>query len=111
MSKADSLAAKAAKLKKRQDTELLTSVSPESTEQAQPPAQSARPRARSVRLTIDVTPNDHTALTQWCAEIAQEIDVTRVAGQELMRVLLRRALADPVLREHVTREIAATRAA
>ena len=104
MSRTEELAAKAARLRDRQNAaESSTSVPTE--------VRSRGVRVRPVRLTVDVPPADHAALARWCLEAAQELGVARVHGQELVRALLRRALADAELREQVTRDVAAQRAA
>lgn len=100
MSRSEELAAKAARLKQQQqDRDSRTSVPTE----VRPPAEI---RVRPVRLTLDVSPADHTALARWSLDASAELGRARVAGQELMRALLRRALADPELRRLVVEDIA-----
>lgn len=101
MSRAEELAAKAARLKQQQhDKETRSSVP---TEVRAP----SEIRVRPVRLTLDVAPADHAALARWSLDASAELGRARVAGQELMRALLRRALADPELRRLVVDDIAA----
>lgn len=129
MSKAEELAAKAARIRERQAAaavEPLTSGDPGLSEQASAssphagaPTNARRPRAdassptvrvRPVRLTVDVAPADHAALARWCLDAAGELGLARVAGQELVRSLLRRALEDQTLRAEITNEVGRVRA-
>lgn len=63
-------------------------------------------RARTVRLTVDVPPQDHTELLQWCLGAAGQLGVTRVTGQEVLRTLLNKFLTDDKLGEQVLADIA-----
>lgn len=102
MSRTEELAAKAARLKDRQDAAGVGSTSV---------ATGVRTavRVRPVRLTVDVAPADHAALARWCLDAAAELGVARVHGQELIRALLQRALRDAELRDATTAAVAATR--
>ncbi len=104
MNKSEELAAKAARLRQRQDKAQDSTYVP--TEARKAPR---AVRVKPVRLTVDVPLADHAALAHWCLEAAQELGVARVHGQELVRALLKKALSDPDLRQHVTSDVAALR--
>lgn len=107
MSRKEDLAEKAARLKNRQAVAANPSVGAREVEPTTP--RPKPPRARSVRLSLDVPPEDHAALVDWCVKIAADLQVARVPGQDVLRALLKRGFNDPVLRENVNRDVAALR--
>lgn len=97
MSKAaDNLAARAARVASRR-----TQEAPTAAEQA-PPA----PRARPIRITIDLAPVLHRELARWCANAADQVGVAKVPAAEVVRALIRELDTDPDL---TTRIIASLR--
>jgi hypothetical protein len=71
-----------------------------------PPSRPARRpggtvRTDPVRITTDLPPADHMALIQWCAATAAELGRPRVHGQDVVRALVERLLADETLAEQV----------
>lgn len=132
MSKAEELAAKAARIRERQTAPrpaVSASMEPQNSGASEPApassddagattnaresrtdASSPTVRVRPVRLTVDVTPADHAALARWCLDAAGELGLARVAGQELVRSLLRRALEDQTLRAQITHNVGRVRA-
>jgi hypothetical protein len=57
-------------------------------------------------LTLDVSPADHAALRRLCGELAVELGVAQVSGQDVQRALLRRLLTDPAARAQLERDLA-----
>jgi hypothetical protein len=135
MSRADDLAAKAARLRAAQtpkpqqvptgserpsaerpvetpaDQYLSTSV-PEDPLPPRVIRQAAQQvRTRPVRLTVDVSPADHAALAHLALDAAAELGLARVHGQEIVRALIHRMLSEPDLQALVLADIAATRRA
>jgi len=102
MTRESDLAAKADRLRARQ-------AAPSDTETSEAPRAAAPVRVRPVRLTVDVSPADHAALNRWCLDAAAELGTARVAGQEIVRALLARALTDPAMRTLVVADIAEQR--
>jgi len=64
------------------------------------------PRPRSVRLTVDLPPEDHTKLRQWCTEVAVRLDRGRISQADVIRVLLHRLHTDPELKDQVIAALA-----
>ena len=58
-------------------------------------------RTKPVRRSVDLSPECHAKLTQWCAETADVIGTARVTGQDVIRALVARLLMD----ESLTRRI------
>jgi hypothetical protein len=56
-------------------------------------------------LTVDVTPADHAALRRLCGELAIELGVAQVSGQDVLRSLIRRVLIDPAARAQLERDL------
>jgi hypothetical protein len=57
--------------------------------------------ARTVRVTVELRPEEHADLRRLCEEYATGIGLTRVAGSEVLRALLGELRADEQLRERV----------
>lgn len=119
MSRAEELAAKAARMKAANqsapsvepqvDESPSTSVSTDlstSVPQSAPPEVRQTVRSRPVRLTVDVAPTEHTELIQLTMQAAATLGAARVPGQELVRALIRRYLGDPQLQQLVLRDVA-----
>lgn len=66
-------------------------------------------RTRPVRLTVDVAPAEHAELGRLALEAAAELGVARVHGQEIVRALIRRYLADPEVQRAALDDIARVR--
>lgn len=47
-----------------------------------------------MRLTVDVPPADHAALRRLCVELAAELGVAQISGQDVLRSLIRQVLLD-----------------
>lgn len=134
MSRAEDLAAKAARLRaaqapKPQQAPTAGSEQPPAERPAEPQApqyvstsvpDDQRPpralrqatqqvRTRPVRLTVDVSPADHAALAHLALDAAAELGLARVHGQEIVRALIHRMLSEPDLQTHVLADIAAAR--
>jgi hypothetical protein len=58
-----------------------------------------------VRLTLDVSPADHAALRRLCGELAVQLGVAQVSGQDVQRALLRRVLVDEAARAQLERDL------
>lgn len=72
---------------------------------AAPAKRAAAAESSTVRMTVDVDRADHAALSRALLDVAGELGVTRVPGQDVMRVLLRAYLTDAVLQERVLAEL------
>ncbi|WP_028927220.1 hypothetical protein [Pseudonocardia acaciae] len=72
-----------------------------------PPAQRV-PRTRPVRVTVELSPMEHKALRQWCAQTSAELDLPVVAGAEVFRVLLALMRDDPSMADAVRAELERT---
>jgi hypothetical protein len=133
MSRAEDLAAKAARLRAAQTPKPQQAptgsdqpptewpVEPQTTqyvstsvpEDPRPPRvlrQAAQQvRTRPVRLTVDVSPADHAALAHLALDAAAQLGLARVHGQEIVRALIHRMLNEPDLQTRVLADIEAAR--
>lgn len=91
MSKADEIRAKAARLAERKPAADTV------TDQERHLAQAAPVRAKNVRRTVDLSPDQHAKLNAWCGETAEMIGSARVTGQDVLRTLVARLLTDETL--------------
>lgn len=66
------------------------------------------PRTRPVRVTVELSPMEHKALRQWCAQTAGDLDLPVVAGAEVFRALLSLMRADPAMADAVRAELERT---
>jgi hypothetical protein len=66
------------------------------------------PRTRPVRVTVELSPMEHKALRQWCAQTSAELDLPVVAGAEVFRVLLGLMREDPSMAAAVRAELERT---
>ena len=60
------------------------------------------PRQRPIRVTVDLAPEDHTRLRQWCTDAAVQLGRGKIAQADVIRVLLERLHADPELGRQIT---------
>jgi hypothetical protein len=99
MSRAEELAAKAARMSQRRQT----AATPQ-----EEPARLSTPqvRARPVRKTVDLPPQRYAALTEWGAETAGALGVARVTGQDILNALVARLLADKDLARDIRNDLA-----
>jgi hypothetical protein len=102
VSRAESLAAKASRLRElNASTSVGTDVRPNTGTEVR----ALSPRTKPVRLTVDVAPADHAALRRLCIDLAAELGVAQVSGQDVLRALLRRALVDDEARAQLARDL------
>jgi hypothetical protein len=62
-------------------------------------------RTKLVRRSVDLSPNHHRKLTEWCAETASEIGAARVTGADVFRTLVARLLTDETLARKVRADL------
>jgi hypothetical protein len=55
------------------------------------------PSNQSMSTTVPLAPNEHGALTRWCAQAARELGRPSVACHEVLQSLVARLIADPRL--------------
>jgi hypothetical protein len=72
------------------------------------PVSSRVPRTRPVRVTVELSPMEHKALRQWCAQTSADLDLPVVAGAEVFRALLSLMRGDPEVAEQVRAELERT---
>lgn len=97
MSKATEIAARAAKLSERQGGRLAADrvdLSPPNV-----------PRAKPVRITTDLAPQDYRRLVSDCVEIAEMLDRPKVSQADVVRALLARLRDDASLKAVVVEEV------
>jgi len=66
------------------------------------------PRTRPVRVTVELSPMEHKALRQWCAQSSADRDLPVVAGAEVFRALLSLMRNDPGMADQVRAELERT---
>lgn len=66
------------------------------------------PRTQPVKVTVELQPIEHGRLKQWCTQTAIDLNLTNVAGAEVLRVLWNLALEDERLAARVRRELKRT---
>ncbi len=66
-------------------------------------------KCRPVRLPIELTPNLHRRLAQWCRETASELDVGGLARGEVIEALLAELVSDQATATAVRRRLRAQR--
>jgi len=92
MSKAeDALTARATRAAKRGSGE------PAADATAPPAMPPVGPRSRPARLTLDLAPVQHRALTVWCSDTAYELGLTKVPATSVLRLLVGQLTTDPEL--------------
>lgn len=72
------------------------------------PETTRAPRTRPVRVTVELSPMEHKALRQWCANTAADLDLPVVAGAEVFRALLSLMREDTELADRVQAELERT---
>jgi hypothetical protein len=72
------------------------------------PPSSRVPRTRPVRVTVELSPMEHKALRQWCAQTSADLDLPVVAGAEVFRALLSLMRGDPEMADQVRAELERT---
>lgn len=95
MSKATDIAARAAKLSERRPGRETT------------PTRAAPPRAKPIRVTTDLSPQDYRHLVAYCADLAEHLGQAKVPHTEVIRALINRLEQDSSLRETITDDIKA----
>ncbi|MFD3407010.1 hypothetical protein ACFWUU_40380 [Kribbella sp. NPDC058693] len=120
MSKADELKARAAAREARRST--MSGQTDGNTAEADPSADAPsaggpRPRAtrpgqtirvKPVKVTVELQPIEHQGLTRMTQRYAEELQLPRIAGAEVFRVLLDLLQHDEDLAERVGQELART---
>lgn len=66
------------------------------------PAGRTAVRAKPVRITVDLTPELHRALTRWTAGTAVTLDVPRLSLADVIRAMIRAAAVDDVGADAIT---------
>lgn len=70
-------------------------------------AKAMAPRTKAVRMTTDVPPQTHRALTRIAADIAERAGLTRANFTDILRALLAELEASPELQARVSDRLAA----
>ncbi|WP_427896695.1 hypothetical protein ACQHIV_42175 (plasmid) [Kribbella sp. GL6] len=65
-------------------------------------------RVRPVKVTVELQPIEHQRLTRWAQRFAEELQLPRIAGAEVFRVLLDLMQHDEALAARVGQELART---
>jgi len=93
MSKAeDALTARATRVAKRgSNSEPAAGAAPT------PVATPLAPRSRPARLTLDLAPVQHRALTVWCSDTGYELGLTKLPATVVLRLLIGELVSDPEL--------------
>ncbi|WP_329094285.1 hypothetical protein [Streptosporangium sp. NBC_01469] len=116
MSRADELAAKAARIKAKQGTDerkkhaatFVDAVFPEAASPAAPTTGQRRKAvvlAKPVRVTVDLAPTQHRALQTWTADAAETLGRSRVTKQDVLTALVARLLNDPGLADQIITDL------
>ncbi|MCU1654486.1 MAG: hypothetical protein JWQ60_5635 [Pseudonocardia sp.] len=61
-----------------------------------------------MRVTVELSPMEHKALRQWCAQTSADLDLPVVAGAEVFRALLSLMRGDPEVADQVRAELERT---
>jgi hypothetical protein len=73
-------------------------------------ARAAPGRGEPVRRAVMLAHSEHLALSEWCRATATELGLSRVTGQDVLRMLVVRLLTDPTLARQLREDLAANRA-
>lgn len=88
------------------NTDVSTSVPTERSTSVGKRPRTATVRKHPVRLTVDLSPNDHLALKSWCATASAELSIFPVPASDVVRALLAKLHSDPALAASVREDIA-----
>ena len=69
------------------------------------PARTGVPRAKTVRITLDLAPLQYRRLNRWCDEAAETLGVARVTSVSVLRQLLVQLDNDPELGERLLAQL------
>lgn len=103
MSKADDLRGKLSKSTTKPRTRPRESVSTDQRDTEMPPephevlVPAPQPRAKPVRITVDLPPSRHDDMKRWNLEAARELGRSRITAQDLVNTLVHRVLSDETL--------------
>ena len=98
--KKEEMAARAARLSERRPTEAA-----DTTNQPQRQEPVPVPRAKPVRLTIDVAPQSYRGLVTYCAELAETLGRAKVSHAEVIRALISTLAADETLQSVIAERL------
>lgn len=62
----------------------------------------------TVRTTVDLTRDEHRQLRDRCNQYADDLDVTRITGRQVLRELLAELLTNKDLQQRIQDRLAAT---
>lgn len=71
-------------------------------------APAVAPRVRPVRTTVELAPREHASLKRFCADSAEELGLSSIAGAEVLRTLYGLMREDPALADRVRAALAAS---
>lgn len=63
-------------------------------------------RVKAVRRSVDLSPNQHRKLTEWCNDAADQLGVSRVTGADAIRTLVAQLLTDETLARKIRANLA-----
>lgn len=95
MSRAEELAAKAARIKDKKAVPATPT----------PASRRKVVRADAVRVTVDLAPTQHRALQTWTADAAETLGRARVTKQDVLTALVARLLDDPGLADQIITDL------
>ncbi len=100
MSSKSDLAARAQRLRQRREPAVETAAA-KGDRTAPDNRTAAVPRVKPVRVTTDLPPQTHRALTAMSVDLAQQLGVARVPHSDIVRALLAELETDPQLQRKV----------
>lgn len=95
MSRADELAAKAARISAKK-----------ATQAAPAPTRKAAVLGTPVRVTVDLAPTQHRSLKDWNSKAAVTLGRARVTNQDVLKALVARLLSDSTLADQIITDLA-----
>lgn len=108
MSRADDIAARAARVAEHAAAAPEPAPVVDATEPRPPaakrPAKPA-PRVRPIRQTVDLDPARHRWFRQWLSRTAEQLELPSVHGSDVFRALLEEMAGDPELAARVTERL------
>jgi hypothetical protein len=75
----------------------MTAAATRRTEPDAKPAGQTAVRSKPVRITVDLTPEQHRALAQWLASAAVDVDVPRLTAADAIRSMIRATTTDTIV--------------